>query len=107
MRPTTLTGRQPCAQRSAPDAAAASYITRITSIPEPLSRGRGKPTKLGLADILPLQKVGFPLGVSQRRRHRSNFERNGEGECGVAGVASGLNAAKTADIQIWSLAETE
>lgn len=33
MRPTSLTGRQPSARRSAPDAAAAaSYITRITSI---------------------------------------------------------------------------
>lgn len=72
MRPTTLAGRQPCALRSAPDAAAAaaaSYITRITSIQR---RYR----------------------TDEPQRRRGNFGQNGEGECGCAGVVSGLDTAE-------------
>lgn len=62
--------------------------------PEPLSRGRGKPRKLGLADILPLQKLDFRRECRNGAAAAATLGGMGEGGRSCAGVVRGLNAAK-------------
>lgn len=86
MRPASLTGRQPSALRSAPDAAA-SYITRITSIQSRYRTVEASRRNSGSLTFFPFKSW---ISAGSAATPRRQLWRNGEGECGCACVVSGL-----------------